>query len=177
MNLHRSLSFATTSWCVHVCTRLPASMCDDVVLFRDDAIDIGAFYVFYIQENSQSVPLVAATLQVSQSAALLSLLVPSAGHFLLYLLPTPIPSHSHSLAHLSLLLVHPTLPPPHFPPPPIPYTSLCICVLVWYVRGMHMFEVMFLRVSLQTLLRFLNWIPLGYIFETKVISTLIYKVC
>lgn len=29
---------------------------------------------------------------------------------------------------------------------------------------------------LETLLRFLNWIPLGYIFETKLISTLIYKV-
>ncbi len=28
---------------------------------------------------------------------------------------------------------------------------------------------------LQTLLRFLNWIPLGYIFETKLINTLIYK--
>lgn len=31
--------------------------------------------------------------------------------------------------------------------------------------------------TLETLLRFLNWIPLGYIFETKLISTLIYKVC
>lgn len=30
--------------------------------------------------------------------------------------------------------------------------------------------------TLETLLRFLNWIPLGYIFETKLISTLIYKV-
>uniref|UniRef100_A0A8C0RNW4 Exportin-1 n=1 Tax=Canis lupus familiaris TaxID=9615 RepID=A0A8C0RNW4_CANLF len=29
--------------------------------------------------------------------------------------------------------------------------------------------------TLETLLRFLNWIPLGYIFETKLISTLIYK--
>jgi len=29
--------------------------------------------------------------------------------------------------------------------------------------------------TLQTLLKFLNWIPLGYIFETKLISTLIYK--
>ena len=28
----------------------------------------------------------------------------------------------------------------------------------------------------QTLLRFLNWIPLGYIFETQLISTLVYKV-
>lgn len=30
-------------------------------------------------------------------------------------------------------------------------------------------------VTLETLLRFLNWIPLGYIFETDLISTLIYK--
>lgn len=30
--------------------------------------------------------------------------------------------------------------------------------------------------TLETLLRFLNWIPLGYIFETKLISTLVYKV-
>lgn len=29
--------------------------------------------------------------------------------------------------------------------------------------------------NLETLLRFLNWIPLGYIFETKLITTLIYK--
>jgi len=29
--------------------------------------------------------------------------------------------------------------------------------------------------TLETLLKFLNWIPLGYIFETKLISTLIYK--
>jgi len=30
-------------------------------------------------------------------------------------------------------------------------------------------------VTLETLLRFLNWIPLGYIFETKLIDTLIFK--
>ncbi|XP_047132277.1 exportin-1 isoform X2 [Hydra vulgaris] len=29
--------------------------------------------------------------------------------------------------------------------------------------------------TLKTLLKFLNWIPLGYVFETKLISTLIYK--
>ena len=29
--------------------------------------------------------------------------------------------------------------------------------------------------TLQTLLKFLNWIPLGYIFETKLFTTLIYK--
>jgi exportin-1 len=33
-----------------------------------------------------------------------------------------------------------------------------------------------LLVTLSTLLRFLNWIPLGYIFETKMIDTLILKV-
>ena len=32
------------------------------------------------------------------------------------------------------------------------------------------------RATLETLLKFLNWIPLGYIFETKLISSLIYKV-
>lgn len=35
--------------------------------------------------------------------------------------------------------------------------------------------VIYLLIS-QTLLRFLNWIPLGYIFETQLISTLVYKV-
>uniref|UniRef100_A0A4W3JDD9 Exportin-1 n=1 Tax=Callorhinchus milii TaxID=7868 RepID=A0A4W3JDD9_CALMI len=29
--------------------------------------------------------------------------------------------------------------------------------------------------TLETLLRFLNWIPLGYIFETKLITSLVYK--
>ena len=29
--------------------------------------------------------------------------------------------------------------------------------------------------TLDTLLKFLNWIPLGYIFETKLINTLIFK--
>lgn len=32
-----------------------------------------------------------------------------------------------------------------------------------------------LKCTLETLLRFLNWIPLGYIFETRLISTLIFK--
>ncbi|CAB1344849.1 unnamed protein product [Coregonus sp. 'balchen'] len=32
------------------------------------------------------------------------------------------------------------------------------------------------QATLETLLRFLNWIPLGYIFETKLISTLVYKI-
>ncbi|KAK3751473.1 hypothetical protein QZH41_009183, partial [Actinostola sp. cb2023] len=37
-------------------------------------------------------------------------------------------------------------------------------------------NVTLVQSTLETLLKFLNWIPLGYIFETKVISTLIYKV-
>lgn len=37
-------------------------------------------------------------------------------------------------------------------------------------------NAMLIQCTLETLLRFLNWIPLGYIFETKLISTLIYKV-
>ena len=32
-----------------------------------------------------------------------------------------------------------------------------------------------IAVTLETLLRFLNWIPLGYIFETKLVETLIFK--
>ncbi|XP_055376671.1 exportin-1 [Condylostylus longicornis] len=32
-----------------------------------------------------------------------------------------------------------------------------------------------IEATLETLLRFLNWIPLGYIFETKLIETLIFK--
>lgn len=32
-----------------------------------------------------------------------------------------------------------------------------------------------IAVTLETLLRFLNWIPLGYIFETKLIDTLVFK--
>ncbi|OXB52333.1 hypothetical protein ASZ78_000182, partial [Callipepla squamata] len=32
-----------------------------------------------------------------------------------------------------------------------------------------------IQATLETLLRFLNWIPLGYVCETKLISTLIYK--
>ncbi|CAB3992025.1 exportin-1 isoform X1 [Paramuricea clavata] len=36
-------------------------------------------------------------------------------------------------------------------------------------------NVPLVEATLQTLLRFLNWIPLGYIFETKLVSTLIYK--
>lgn len=37
-------------------------------------------------------------------------------------------------------------------------------------------NVRLVAVTLETLLRFLNWIPLGYIFETKLITTLIFKV-
>lgn len=36
-------------------------------------------------------------------------------------------------------------------------------------------NVPLVAVTLETLLRFLNWIPLGYIFETKLINTLIFK--
>lgn len=34
-----------------------------------------------------------------------------------------------------------------------------------------------LKTTLETLLRFLNWIPLGYIFETDIIDQLVSKVC
>ncbi|XP_011502636.1 PREDICTED: exportin-1 [Ceratosolen solmsi marchali] len=36
-------------------------------------------------------------------------------------------------------------------------------------------NVSLVAITLETLLRFLNWIPLGYIFETKLITTLIFK--
>ncbi|XP_011311556.1 exportin-1 [Fopius arisanus] len=36
-------------------------------------------------------------------------------------------------------------------------------------------NVPLVAVTLETLLRFLNWIPLGYIFETELITTLIFK--
>lgn len=34
-----------------------------------------------------------------------------------------------------------------------------------------------IKATLETLLRFLNWIPLGYIFETDLIETLRTRVC
>ena len=36
-------------------------------------------------------------------------------------------------------------------------------------------KVSLLVCTFQTLLKFLNWIPLGYIFETQLIKTLVYK--
>ena len=33
-----------------------------------------------------------------------------------------------------------------------------------------------IKATLETLLRFLNWIPLGYIFETRVIDYLVDRV-
>lgn len=33
-----------------------------------------------------------------------------------------------------------------------------------------------IKATLETLLRFLNWIPIGYIFQTKMIENLIFKV-
>lgn len=33
-----------------------------------------------------------------------------------------------------------------------------------------------IRATLETLLRFLNWIPLGYIFETQIIDILVSRV-
>jgi exportin-1 len=34
-----------------------------------------------------------------------------------------------------------------------------------------------IRATLETLLRFLNWIPLGFIFETSIIDQLLNRVC
>ncbi len=33
-----------------------------------------------------------------------------------------------------------------------------------------------LNATLETLLRFLNWIPIGYIFQTNLVELLIFKV-
>lgn len=33
-----------------------------------------------------------------------------------------------------------------------------------------------INATLETLLRFLNWIPIGYIFQTKMIEQLLFKV-
>ena len=44
-----------------------------------------------------------------------------------------------------------------------------------YISSIRYVIYLFIK-FLQTLLRFLNWIPLGYIFETQLISTLVYKV-
>ena len=38
-------------------------------------------------------------------------------------------------------------------------------------------KVSLIRATLETLLRFLNWIPLGYIFETTIIDLLLNRVC
>lgn len=34
-----------------------------------------------------------------------------------------------------------------------------------------------IKATLETLLRFLNWIPLGFIFETTIIDSLLNRVC
>ncbi len=34
-----------------------------------------------------------------------------------------------------------------------------------------------IKATLETLLRFLNWIPLGYIFETNIVEILLTRVC
>ena len=47
---------------------------------------------------------------------------------------------------------------------------------LWRVLYISLIPYLFYLLILQTLLRFLNWIPLGYIFETQLISTLVYKV-
>lgn len=38
-------------------------------------------------------------------------------------------------------------------------------------------KVALIKATLETLLRFLNWIPLGYIFETTIIDLLLNRVC
>lgn len=57
----------------------------------------------------------------------------------------------------------------------------CLCTFVTSVMSCCVCQensqnAPLVHATLETLLRFLNWIPLGYIFETKLISTLVYKV-
>ena len=47
--------------------------------------------------------------------------------------------------------------------------SLCLEVLEMAQKAS------LIRATLETLLRFLNWIPLGYIFETNIIDTLVNR--
>ena len=42
-------------------------------------------------------------------------------------------------------------------------------------KEQHLKTLFQVGATLDTLLKFLNWIPLGYIFETKLIQTLILK--
>ncbi len=57
------------------------------------------------------------------------------------------------------------------------YIHALILNLTWcFVHQENSQNAPLVQATLETLLRFLNWIPLGYIFETKLISTLVYKV-
>lgn len=53
------------------------------------------------------------------------------------------------------------------------------CVRVWWKKN-HLQETSgnaaLVEVTLETLLRFLNWIPVGYIFETSLLENLVMKV-
>uniref|UniRef100_A0A3P9JFU9 Exportin-1 n=1 Tax=Oryzias latipes TaxID=8090 RepID=A0A3P9JFU9_ORYLA len=48
-------------------------------------------------------------------------------------------------------------------------------ILMTNIYQFSHFNAPLVHATLETLLRFLNWIPLGYIFETKLINTLVYK--
>jgi len=51
---------------------------------------------------------------------------------------------------------------------------VCVCVCV---SCCELLVVYVCVTTLQTLLRFLNWIPLGYVFETNLLAELVSKVC
>lgn len=55
---------------------------------------------------------------------------------------------------------------------------MCIAFTLCYAVLMqeHSTSANLVLATLETLLKFLNWIPLGYIFETDLIDSLIKKV-
>ena len=63
---------------------------------------------------------------------------------------------------------------PYSPPSHSPLPSYLIAQLCEYIMA-NSTKVSLLVCTFQTLLKFLNWIPLGYIFETQLVKTLVYK--
>ena len=63
---------------------------------------------------------------------------------------------------------------PYSPPSHPPLPSYLIAQLCEYIMA-NSTKVSLLVCTFQTLLKFLNWIPLGYIFETALVKNLVYK--
>ena len=59
----------------------------------------------------------------------------------------------------------------------LPVINIIIIIIInYYSLQENSQNILLVRNTLETMLRFLNWSPLGYIFETKLISSLICKV-